>query len=109
MLEIREVYAAGYRSLRSIRFPIDRLSVFVGANGIGKTNLYRALQLLQAAASGALTRDLAAEGGFDSVFWAGERMGHEPVRVKLAARLEAPERDYALEYSVETGLVPPTG
>jgi predicted ATPase len=62
MLEIREVYAAGYRSLRSIRFPIDRLSVFVGANGIGKTNLYRALQLLQAAASGALTRDLAAEG-----------------------------------------------
>jgi predicted ATPase len=38
--------AAGYRSLRAIRFPVGRLTVFVGANGVGKTNLYRALQLL---------------------------------------------------------------
>ena len=41
--EICEIAAAGYRSLRAIRFPLRRLSVFVGANGVGKTNLYRAL------------------------------------------------------------------
>ena len=45
---VREIHAAHYRSLRSIRFPTGRLTVFVGANGVGKTNLYRALQLLQA-------------------------------------------------------------
>ena len=40
---VREIHAANYRSLRSIRFPTGRLTVFVGANGVGKTNLYRAL------------------------------------------------------------------
>jgi hypothetical protein len=58
---VREVHAAGYRSLRSIRFPVGQLSVFVGANGAGKTNLYRALQLLQASAAGTLSRELAAK------------------------------------------------
>ena len=75
---VREIEAAGYRSLRSIRFPVGPLSVFVGGNGTGKTNLYRALALLQAAASGTLTRVLAAEGGMDSVLWAGPRRKAEP-------------------------------
>lgn len=106
MLEIKEVSAAGYRSLRHIRFPVEPLSVFVGANGTGKTNLYRALQLLQSAASGTLTRDLAAEGGFDSVYWAGRRSAGEPVRVRLGIRLSGEgTSDYTLDYTVETGLV----
>ena len=64
-LMLRDVRIAGYRSLRSIHFPVGRLSVFVGANGVGKTNLYRALELLQAAASGTLAHALAAEGGWN--------------------------------------------
>ena len=43
-LPVCEVHAAGYRSLRSIRFPLGALTVSVGANGAGKTNLYRALR-----------------------------------------------------------------
>ena len=50
-LILRDVRIAEYRSLRSIHFPVGRLSVFVGANGVGKTNLYRALELLQASAA----------------------------------------------------------
>ena len=61
-LMLRDVRIAGYRSLRSIHFPVGRLSVFVGANGVGKTNLYRALELLQASAAGTLAHALAAEG-----------------------------------------------
>jgi len=110
MLVIKEVFAAGYRSLRHIRFPVEPLSVFVGANGTGKTNLYRALQLLQSAAAGTLTRDLAAEGGFDSVYWAGQRNPREPVRVKLGVRLSGEgSGDYNLDYAVETGLVQVAG
>ncbi|EIM29371.1 AAA family ATPase [Microvirga lotononidis] len=105
MLVIKEVFAAGYRSLRHIRFPVEPLSVFVGGNGTGKTNLYRALQLLQAAAAGTLTHELAAEGGFDSVYWAGPRSGRDPVRVRLGVRLSGESDDYTLEYGVETGLV----
>ena len=62
MLAVREIAVSGYRSLKRIRFPVDGLGVFIGGNGAGKTNLYRSLELLQAAAAGTLTRALAAEG-----------------------------------------------
>jgi predicted ATPase len=66
-LLVREMNVEFYRSLRRIRFPAERLTVFRGANGVCKTNLYRALQLIQAAAAGTLARELAAEGGMPSV------------------------------------------
>jgi predicted ATPase len=47
------------------------LTVLVGGNGVGKTNLYRSLELLQAAARGTLADEIAREGGLASIFWAG--------------------------------------
>jgi predicted ATPase len=109
---LTEIAAAGYRSLRAIRFPLRRLSVFVGANGAGKTNLYRALQLIQAAAAGHLSRALAAEGGMDSALWAGKRQTRKPPRIKLMAGLgDADGGDataLAYSYAIEIGLRAPT-
>ena len=51
MLTVRNISSTGYRSLRRIGFPVEALSVFIGGNGVGKTNLYRALERLQAAAA----------------------------------------------------------
>ncbi|RYG95857.1 MAG: DUF2813 domain-containing protein, partial [Alphaproteobacteria bacterium] len=62
---------AGYRSVRRIRFPLRQLTVLVGGNGVGKTNLYRSLELLQSVAKGTVAHELAREGGLASVFWAG--------------------------------------
>lgn len=106
-LLLRDVQVAGYRSLRAIRFPVGRLSVFVGANGVGKTNLYRALELLQAAAGGTLAHALAAEGGMESAMWAGERRRNEPARIVLRAGFAASPvgaNDYS--YEVAAGVVP---
>lgn len=100
---VREIHAANYRSLRSIRFPTGPLTVFVGANGVGKTNLYRVLQLLQAAAAGALSRELAAEGGMQSAVWAGRRRAGQPVRIVLAADFG----DHS--YEVAVGVPSPGG
>jgi predicted ATPase len=102
---VREVHAAGYRSLRAIRFPVGRLSVFLGPNGAGKTNLYRALQLLQAAATGTLSRELAAEGGMASAVWAGGHRAKQPIRITLGASfgLES-SRDEQPTYSYEVSL-----
>jgi predicted ATPase len=106
---VREIHAANYRSLRSIRFPTGRLTVFVGANGVGKTNLYRALQLLQASAAGTLARDLAAEGGMQSAFWAGKRRTGQPARITLSAGFgEVTEATPAYSYEVKIGM-PPRG
>jgi predicted ATPase len=110
MLAIRDVSVAGYRSLRRIRFPVEQLGVFVGANGVGKTNLYRALQLVQAAAAGAFARELAAEGGMDSAVWAGPRRAKDPVRVVLGVDLAAADGVPAYAYEIAAGLVPqPSG
>lgn len=86
-MRIREVSIAGYRSLRAIRFPVGNLTVFIGANGVGKTNLYRALQLLQASAAGTLSRELASEGGMQSALWAGKRRTNQPARMTLSVWL----------------------
>src|ERR1700743_2166274 len=105
-LMLRDVRIAGYRSLRSIHFPVGRLSVFVGANGVGQTKLSRALELLQASAAGTLAHALAAEGGMESALWAGERRRHEPVRIVLKAGFaQSPidTRDYS--YDVAAGVV----
>jgi predicted ATPase len=106
-LMLRDVRIAGYRSLRSIHFPVGRLSVFVGANGVGKTNLYRALELLQASAAGTLAQALAAEGGMESALWAGERRRHEPARIILKAGFAlSPVGDNDYAYEVAAGVVP---
>jgi predicted ATPase len=109
-LVVTQVRADGYRSLRSIRFPIERLSVFKGANGTGKTNLYQALQLLQASAAGTLSHRLAAEGGMESALWAGQRKKHESAQISLMARFaplaDGDTSDDFFSYRVVVGLAP---
>jgi predicted ATPase len=81
-MAIRELRIAGYRSLKDLEVPLSELNVFTGANGCGKSNLYRALVITAAAARGALARSLAEEGGMPSVLWAGAR-GKGSVRMIL--------------------------
>jgi len=88
----------GYRSVRRLFLPVEACSVFVGANGVGKTNLYKALGLLRSAADGSITRAIAEEGGIESVLWAGGRRRSEPARLILKAHFDE------MEYGVEVGL-----
>lgn len=62
---------SNYRSLRDLTLALTPLTVVTGANGCGKSNLYRALRLLAQAADGRLAEALALEGGIPSVQWAG--------------------------------------
>lgn len=118
-MSLTEVEITGFRSIRKIRFPLRRLTVLVGANGVGKTNLYRSLELLHAAAKGTLAGEIAREGGLGSVFWAGGknltedgsfdpkfrtdgfRKG-EKQRLALEARLDFDQLTFA--YGLELGF-----
>lgn len=62
---------SNYRSLRDIVLPLGQLNLITGANGSGKSNLYKALRLLAQTAQGGVVNALAQEGGLDSSFWAG--------------------------------------
>jgi predicted ATPase len=102
-MRIGEISISGYRSLRAIRFPVGGLTVFVGANGVGKTNLYRALELLQAAAAGTLGRELASEGGMESALWAGKRMANKPARTRGLRRGDPAHRHQAQRRDLDRG------
>jgi predicted ATPase len=62
---------SNYRSLRKLIVPLRRLNVVTGANGSGKSSLYRALRLLADTAQGRVIPSLAREGGLQSTLWAG--------------------------------------
>ncbi len=75
---------AHYRSLHALVVPMGRLTVVTGANGSGKSSLYRALRLLADTARGGVVPALAREGGLPSALWAG------PERASVQARRDAP-------------------
>jgi predicted ATPase len=65
-----------YRSLRRLVMPLAALNVVTGANGSGKSSLYRALRLLADSSRNGAVAALAREGGLTSTLWAGpERIG----------------------------------
>ena len=62
---------SNYRSLRNLVVPLKALNVITGANGSGKSSLYRALRLLADTAQSRVVPSLAREGGLQSTLWAG--------------------------------------
>ena len=86
-MTIRELWVSGYRSIRRIRLPLGQVNVVVGPNACGKSNLYRGMVLLAAAARGELARTLVAEGGMPSILWAGARKKGS-ARVTLGVRVD---------------------
>jgi len=104
-LRLTEVSTSGYRSLKSIHYPVGDLEVFVGANGVGKTNLYRGLEMLRLAAQNRLGHALAEEGMPQALYAKPWRSG--PPRMSFAATLLEDGRSPAkYRYEVEVGYPP---
>ncbi len=111
---ISTVAVQGYRSLRDIALALDRVTLVTGANGSGKSNIYRALRLLADVAQGRLHFSLAREGGFPSSLWAGPekfsramKRGEQPVQGgrrsnSVALKLGFSGADYG--YAIDLGL-----
>jgi predicted ATPase len=109
---------SGYRSLREIVLDLGNLNVITGANGSGKSNLYRALRLLAETAQGHLIQSLAAEGGLRSVLWAGPetisremKSGRVPIQGTVRKNSISLKMGFAgaeCGYAIDLGLPIPT-
>jgi predicted ATPase len=115
---LRTLAVENYRSLRRLVLPLRQLNVITGANGTGKSNLYRALRLLADSSRNGAVAALAREGGLPSTLWAGPevigravREGAHPVqgtvRVKpVSLRLGFAGDEFG--YAVDFGLPVPS-
>lgn len=107
-----------YRSLRSLIVELGQLTVVTGANGTGKSSLYRALRLLADSARNGAVAALAREGGLPSTLWAGPettgrsvRAGDHPVQGTVRKGPVALRLGFAgddLGYAVDFGLPQPS-
>jgi predicted ATPase len=108
---------SGYRSLRDIKLGLDRVTLVTGANGVGKSNLYKALRMLCDVAQGRIIRSLAYEGGLSATFWAGPetissavRRGEHPVQGTVRKGPMSLKLGFASEdmgYAIDLGFPPP--
>ena len=64
-----------YRSIRRLVMPLKGVNVVTGANGTGKSSLYRALRLLADSSHNGAVAALAREGGLGPTLWAGPEAG----------------------------------
>jgi len=100
-----------YRSLRDLVLPLSRLTVVTGANGSGKSSLYRALRLLADSARNGAVAALAREGGLPSTLWAGPKnagRNESGLRVDTGPGLRLGFAGDEFGYAVDLGL-PPKG
>ncbi len=105
---------SNYRSLRKLVVPMQRLNVITGANGSGKSSLYRALRLLADTAQGRVIPSLAREGGLQSTLWAGPesisrsvKQGDFPVQGTLRNKTVSLSLGFASDefgYLIDLGL-----
>src|SRR6202171_1515441 len=114
---ITRLAISGYRSLRDIRVTLGALNVVTGANGSGKSSLYRALRPLADIAQGPIIQSLASEGGLQSTLWAGPeafsramKAGTQPVqglvrKNPISLKLGFSGDDYG--YAIDLGLPSP--
>lgn len=115
---IETLAISGYRSLRDLVVPLGPLTVVTGANGSGKSSLYRALRLLSDVAQGRVIASLASEGGLSSTLWAGPetfsramKSGDMPVQGTrrdgpVSLKLGFSSADYG--YAIDLGLPIPS-
>ena len=113
---ISHLCISGYRSLRDVRLEVGQLTVVTGANGSGKSSLYRALRLLADVAQGRIIQSLALEGGLPSVLWAGPeqvsramKAGTQPIqgtvrKNSVSVKLGFSSDDYG--FAIDLGLPP---
>jgi predicted ATPase len=95
---ITTIAVEGYRSLRKLIVPLAQLTVITGANGSGKSSLYRALRLIAETAHDGAVRSIAMEGGLGSTLWAGpEEISRRMKRGEVPIQYVVREHAYSLK------------
>ncbi|MFF3819383.1 AAA family ATPase [Streptomyces bluensis] len=112
--KLSEVFIEGFASIRSSTLTLGDVTVLVGANGAGKSNVVGALELLGRMADEQLALEVGLRGGAGAMQYAGTR-AEEGIRLRVTAppyRYEAhlmPAAHDSFVFAAEKGHFHETG
>lgn len=96
MRTLEKLTIKGFKSIREQTLELDRLNVFIGGNGVGKSNLIGVFQFLHEVINQRLGKYAATRGGADSVLHFGRK-----TTKRLEFILEFGRGDEATSYVLE--------
>jgi predicted ATPase len=99
---LTDFHIKNYRSIRGAWLKLPKVTVIVGANGSGKSNLYRAMYLVSTTTTGQLARSVAEEGGMKSIIWNGKYSNNDEFKVNLSVKFDNLQYDLTLGTLAET-------
>lgn len=105
---INRIQIQNFRSVRNIDLELGKLNVVFGSNGCGKSNVYKGIQLLSAAADGKFSTHLSDEGGLENVMWSGNSplSAGQPRRMVLSCQTD--DFDFEMQIGFPDKLPYPT-
>ncbi|MFD2304397.1 AAA family ATPase [Roseibacillus ishigakijimensis] len=106
MRRLKNITIRGLKSIREQTLELDKLNVFIGGNGAGKSNLVGAFQLLHEVVNQRLTDYSIARGGASSLFHFGRKIT-SAIEIELSLRLSnSSVLDYKLQIeATDEGLL----
>ncbi len=105
---INRIRINNFRSVRAIELELGPLNIVFGPNGCGKSNIYKAIHLLTASASGQFSSYVSEEGGLENIMWSGKQAptDRHPRRLQIACLTD--EFEYELQVGFPEKLPYPT-
>jgi predicted ATPase len=99
-----EISATNFRSLRDVTIPLESLTVLVGPNNAGKSNVLDLIRFLSDSVRFDLGRTLEMRGGYERVAFRGGETTPSTVRIGVKARVTTHSSAKALdEYTLGFG------
>ena len=106
-----------YKSLRNVAIEPTPLSVFVGPNAAGKTNLADAIDFLRHVYAWGLEKAVAYKGGYENICYRDSRRSKEPITFRLVlelpwkpvekrAKSECVRVDHSFSFKARAGRIP---
>ncbi|RNI28851.1 AAA family ATPase [Rufibacter latericius] len=90
---IKEIEIRNFRSIQSVQIPLSPLTVIVGANSTGKSNLVKAIDFLSDVAEVGLQESVYKRGGFDEILPKQYKsLNNNEIYFKINFDLEPPKR-----------------
>jgi predicted ATPase len=96
MRKLEKITIKGFKSIRDQTLKLDRLNVFIGGNGVGKSNLIGTFRFLHEVIHQRLAKYAATRGGADSILHFGRK-----TTPKMKFQLEFGEAEFSNAYRLE--------